>query len=725
VQKRCPKCQQPATASQQFCVLCGTSLAGLRAPAEPTQAVLPRSSRPTAPAEMAGRVLEGKYQLQTQIGAGGMGAVYSARRIHIGDEVAVKVLHAHFVAEASAVERFRREARAAAMLRHPSVVAIYDFGEARGDNPAFIVMELVNGVSLRSLLQRERCLTPERAVALMREICAGVGAAHRHNVVHRDIKPDNIIVCAPDQPDEVEKVKVLDFGIAKLRDLAPDQGLTQTGAVLGTPYYMSPEQCRGDALDARSDVYSLGAMLYEMMAGQPPFLAHTITGVVAKHLTETPAPLSRHVPLAPALEDVIMRALAKDPSARQADALAFTRALQQSLHAKPAAALTNKAPAYPTAGASEATVVVPPPQPTLLARPAQTVPPTVPSPRPVPVPVLPPSLSPPAPLAPPSSRPVRSDVPVTPVTQPSTGKGPLFLLGALVLAGFLFAVGVGVWWLQQTEPGGLQKAGNATPLPQDSPVAGQSSSDLNIMTTTTDTGDGYAESAKPLNISRIESAEAILVGGEDISESDLSGLALGELRILRNAIFARHGRTFESPGLQRYYNSRSWYKPDADYSDDRLSETDRVNLQRISEAERQSRAAQATTAQASSQRNERFTPDNTRDDLIETAWVEGVKGPGTGEWIAFTFKPQTIQYIEIYPGYGKSRELFFANHRLKRATLIFSDGTRASLQLFDEPRVQTVALQAPVRSGSLRLIIEEVYAGSKYDDTVISEINWR
>jgi eukaryotic-like serine/threonine-protein kinase len=260
---------------------------------------------------MAGRILEGKYHLQTRIGSGGMGAVYLARRIHIGDEVAVKVLHAHYVAEASAVERFRREARAAAMLRHPNVVAIYDFGEARGDSPAFIVMELVNGFSLRALLQRERRLFPERAVALLREICTGVGAAHRHNVVHRDIKPDNIIVCPPEHPDEPEKVKVLDFGIAKLRDLAPDQGLTQTGAVLGTPYYMSPEQCRGDALDPRSDVYSLGAMLYEMIAGQPPFLANTITGVVAKHLTETPALLSRHAPVTPALEAVVMRALAK------------------------------------------------------------------------------------------------------------------------------------------------------------------------------------------------------------------------------------------------------------------------------------------------------------------------------------------------------------------------------------------------------------------------------
>jgi len=690
-------------------VQCGTSLVGHRAPAEPTQAVLPRQAKPTAPDAMAGRVLEGKYHLQTQIGAGGMGAVYLARRVHIGDEVAVKVLHGHYVAEASAVERFRREARAAAMLRHPNVVAIYDFGEARGDEPAFIVMELVSGVSLRTLLQRERRLTPERAVALMREICAGVGAAHRHNVVHRDIKPDNIIVCAPDQPDESEKVKVLDYGIAKLRDLAPDQGLTQTGAVLGTPYYMSPEQCRGDSLDARSDVYSLGALLYEMIAGQPPFLANTITGVVAKHLTEPPVPLSQHVPVAPALEDVIMRALAKDPAARQADAVAFARALQQALQSS-AAGATDKSSAFPKAGFAEATVAMPPPLPTMPPRPVQTAPPFVP-----PVPVL--SQSVPTPFQP--------VIPTTPAAPKSASKGAGFLLAGVVLCGFVLAAGAGIWWLLQPDSDGVANQGQATPLPQATLAEDSPTTDPNLLPTTTDSGDGYAESDNSTNISRIESAEAIVVSGESLSEGDLSGLALGELRILRNAIFARHGRTFESPGLQRYYNSRSWYSADADYSDDRLSDTDRANLQVISEAERQSRSTAPTAARASSQHGDRFAPENTRDDRIDTAWVEGAKGSGIGEWIAFTFSPQTVQYLEIYPGYGKSKELFFANNRVKRATLIFSDGTRAAVQLFDEPRVQTVALPAPIRTGSLRLIIEEVYPGTKYDDTVISEVNWR
>lgn len=714
--KHCPKCQQPVTASQQFCVQCGAALGQFRAPAEPTQSVplaprtaAPRSSSAPAPEEMAGRVLDGKYRLEKQIGAGGMGAVYLARRIHIGDEVAVKVLHAQYVTEASAVERFRREARAAAMLRHPSVVAIYDFGEARADNPAFIVMELVKGVSLRALLQRERRLEAPRAVALLREICAGVGAAHRHNVVHRDIKPDNIIVCPPEHSDEAEKVKVLDFGIAKLRDLAPDQGLTQTGAVLGTPYYMSPEQCRGDSLDARSDVYSLGAMLYEMIGGQPPFLANTITGVVAKHLTETPAPLSRHINVAFALEDVIMRALAKDPAARQADASELARALQQALQAATPRFASPVAPTAPSY--SEPTVAVPPPQPTAPPRPAQTV--------------ASPSFNPPPPIVP--TLPQVLPPPLTPAekTAKASGSGAL-AVGVVVALLFVLGVAAGGYWVYHQLFTTVNPEVATSASPQVSPgLGGAGNSTGNLIETTTATAENETTLGKPLTVSRIESAEALLVSGEAVTEKDLAGFAPGELRILRNTVFARHGRTFESPGLQRYFNSRSWYSPDADYSDDRLSEGDRANLQLIGEAERQGRTAQATTAQSSSLQSKSFAPENTRDDRIDTAWVEGANGAGIGEWIAFTFKPQTVQYIEIYPGYGKSHDLFFANNRLKRATLVFSDGTRAAVQLFDEPRMQTVMLPTPVRTGSLRLIIEEVYAGTAYDDTVIAEINWR
>jgi WD40 repeat protein len=312
--------------------------------------ILPR------PDPLLGQVLDSKYELIARLGEGGMGAVYRARRVHIGDEVAVKVLHQSFVADVDAVERFRREARAAAMLRHPNVVTIHDFGEARGSiAPAYIVMELAEGVSLRALLRSEGKLAPARAVALMQDICAGVGAAHRRQIVHRDLKPDNIIVLPPDGEGERESARVVDFGIAKLRDLAAMPTLTQAGTLMGTPYYMSPEQCRGEELDARSDVYSLGAMLYEMLVGAPPFTAANITGVVAKHLTEAPPPLTQRASVPRALEDVCLRALSKVVDARQPEATTLARELQAAMSApltqQATRAITDPA-AHPSPGAA-------------------------------------------------------------------------------------------------------------------------------------------------------------------------------------------------------------------------------------------------------------------------------------------------------------------------------------------------------------------------------------
>lgn len=327
----CPHCQHILRDNARFCDGCGLSMSSFNTPTEVIDPasladILPR------PDPLLGQVLDSKYELLARLGEGGMGAVYRARRVHIGDEVAVKVLHQSFVADADAVERFRREARAAAMLRHPNVVTIHDFGEARGSAaPAYIVMELVEGSSLRDLLRSEGKLAPARAVALMQDICAGVGAAHRRQIVHRDLKPDNIIVLPPDGEGERETAKVVDFGIAKLRDLAAMPTLTQAGTLIGTPYYMSPEQCRGEALDARSDVYSLGAVLYEMLAGAPPFTAANITGVVAKHLMEAPPPFAPAAGVPHALEDVCRRALAKDVEARQPEATTLARELQAAI----------------------------------------------------------------------------------------------------------------------------------------------------------------------------------------------------------------------------------------------------------------------------------------------------------------------------------------------------------------------------------------------------------
>ncbi len=325
----CPRCEQVISEGARFCASCGASVTSFNTPTEmvDSSAVAAALARP-----LAGRVLDGKYELGARLGTGGMGAVYRARRVHIGDEVAVKVLHPSYVADAQSVERFRREARAAAVLRHPNVVTIHDFGEAQGtDAPAYIVMELVEGASLRELLRREGRLAPARAVALMADVCAGVGAAHRREIVHRDLKPDNIIVLPPDAEGMRETAKVVDFGIAKLRDTAQGPALTAAGTLIGTPYYMSPEQCRGERLDARADVYSLGALLYEMLAGAPPFTAETVTGVVMKHLTEPPPALPLQLSVPRALEAVCRRALAKNPHERPADAQALRRELQAAL----------------------------------------------------------------------------------------------------------------------------------------------------------------------------------------------------------------------------------------------------------------------------------------------------------------------------------------------------------------------------------------------------------
>ena len=274
------------------------------------------SSDSVADDVLVGHILDSKYELIRRLGQGGMGAVYRARRKHIGDEVAIKVLLDKFVDGAEATERFRREARAAAMLRHPNVVAIHDFSDGAGtSSPAYIVMELVEGRSLRDLLDHEGRIATERLVTLMRGVCSGVSAAHRKGVVHRDLKPDNIIIIAPDRAGDPETVKVIDFGIAKLREADASAGLTQTGVLIGTPFYMSPEQCLGDQLDARSDVYSIGAILYEMLAGAPPFTGNTPTAVLARHLTDTATPLDQ-LGVPARLASVPARALAKDPQER-------------------------------------------------------------------------------------------------------------------------------------------------------------------------------------------------------------------------------------------------------------------------------------------------------------------------------------------------------------------------------------------------------------------------
>ena len=336
----------------QFCGSCGISTRGFNTA---TQIIEANETAPYARPEdiSLGRILDEKYELLQRLGEGGMGAVYRARRLHIGDEVAVKLLHADLVLEQQSLERFRREARSAAMISHPNVVSIHDFSDGHAAGAAaYIVMELVKGVSLGDLLKREGHLSPEHALALMNDICAGVGIAHRQGLLHRDLKPDNVIVKLAVHEGDRETAKVVDFGLAKLRDVMPGSELTQTGAVIGTLSYMSPEQCSGEELDARADVYSLGAMLYEMLTGRPPFQANNFVGLIAKHLHEAPTPFPESLRIPPALKTACLRALAKDRDQRPADAVAFNKELQRAL----------TAPATPhTAEHSAAVIPVAPP----------------------------------------------------------------------------------------------------------------------------------------------------------------------------------------------------------------------------------------------------------------------------------------------------------------------------------------------------------------------------
>ncbi|HEY2962241.1 MAG TPA: protein kinase [Pyrinomonadaceae bacterium] len=315
----CPECEVFLDPDAMFCAGCGLPLIlPGSGKSHPYYENTFQGSLPTVRLydldPLIGHTIEGKYELVSKLGEGGMSVVYRARRAHIGDDVAVKILLRKFVKDDAALARFRHEARAAAMLRHQNVITIHDFGETNDDHtPAYIVMEFVRGTPLRELLKNEGHFSVERGLRLMRGICAGVGAAHRQGVIHRDLKPDNILVAAPDDDFEFESVRVVDFGLAKL---LVDAGAGSAGAVVGTPFYMSPEQGMGEPLDTRSDVYSLGAMFYEMLSGKRPFEAETVSGVINRHLYEPPPPFSPSLAIPRRVSTAIMQALAKDPDAR-------------------------------------------------------------------------------------------------------------------------------------------------------------------------------------------------------------------------------------------------------------------------------------------------------------------------------------------------------------------------------------------------------------------------
>jgi len=272
---------------------------------------------------LVGAVIDDRYEVGASIGAGAMGHVYRARQRTLDRDVALKVLSERHAKDPELVGRFKREAKAASAIGHPGIVQVFDFGRLP-DGRAFLVMELIEGKSLGDILAEEGHLPVARAVGIARQVCDVLTAAHERHIVHRDLKPDNLLVM------EGDRIKLIDFGIAKLLDVS--LVLTKTNTMVGTPLYMAPEQWQGDDIDGRTDLYALGSMIFEMIAGRPPFETDHLHTIITKHLTETPPTLRSLVPSVPsAISELVARCLAKRLEDRPRSAQALSEGLEQGI----------------------------------------------------------------------------------------------------------------------------------------------------------------------------------------------------------------------------------------------------------------------------------------------------------------------------------------------------------------------------------------------------------
>jgi serine/threonine-protein kinase len=280
------------------------------------------------------RLLGGRYELDGVVGRGGMAEVYRARDIRLDRIVAVKTLREDLARDATFQARFRREAQSAASLNHPSIVAVYDTGEdmAGPTHVPYIVMEYVDGRTLRELLRDDRRLLPERALEITDGVLRALDYSHRNGIIHRDIKPGNVMLTRS------AEVKVMDFGIARAVSDA-QATMTQTAQVIGTAQYLSPEQARGERVDARSDLYSTGCLLYELLTGRPPFTGDSPVAIAYQHVRENPIPPSRVDPEIPSWADsIVLKAMAKDPAERYQSAAEMRTDIQRALSGVPVAA---------------------------------------------------------------------------------------------------------------------------------------------------------------------------------------------------------------------------------------------------------------------------------------------------------------------------------------------------------------------------------------------------
>ncbi len=275
---------------------------------------------------LAATTLVDGYAIEEFLGRGTYGAVYRARDPE-GRAVALKILHAHLVPSAEHAHRFAREARALSLLRHPNVIAVDRVGRLAGGQP-YLVMELLAGRSLESVLAERRRFAPDEMDRIMQPLCDALGAAHALGIVHRDLKPSNVFMA--EEPDGGERVVLLDFGIAKLLD---EEGITAARQIVGTPSSIAPEQILGHRVDARTDIYGLGALCYQLLTGRPPFSGSTLV-MLGQHLQVLPQRASRYAPIPAELDRVLERALAKSPDQRFVDARSFLAAFRAASFAR-------------------------------------------------------------------------------------------------------------------------------------------------------------------------------------------------------------------------------------------------------------------------------------------------------------------------------------------------------------------------------------------------------
>ncbi|MEI9938134.1 MAG: serine/threonine-protein kinase [Pseudomonadota bacterium] len=306
-------------------------------------------------------ILGGEYLILEKIGTGGMGSVYKASQPAMNRMVAIKILHPKLANRKDLTSRFRREARAMSQLTHPNTVKVFVYGELEEDGSLYIVMEMLEGKNLNQAVRKDGPIPTERAIPILIQVCGALQEAHELGIVHRDLKPENIFLSK--QGGIADYPKVLDFGLAKVTERQMQPGsiiLTQEGMVFGTPEFMSPEQAQGKTLDARSDIYSLAVILYEVLTGKLPFSAKSPMEYIQKHVTEAIIPLSERVPerrFPKELDEVLARALSKKPEQRYQTAAEFAEALRPfggaAAQALPSSLRPEGAPARPLLPAME------------------------------------------------------------------------------------------------------------------------------------------------------------------------------------------------------------------------------------------------------------------------------------------------------------------------------------------------------------------------------------